>query len=67
MNQFKKAIIDMLKGSVDVSEDQIEVPPDSKLGDYALPCFEFARVLKKSPREVSAELAKTPYLSLFAS
>ncbi|MCQ2399847.1 MAG: hypothetical protein MJ072_05015, partial [Clostridia bacterium] len=27
----------------------IEVPPTNELGDFALPCFKFARVLRKPP------------------
>ena len=34
----------------------IERPPDQELGDFALPCFRFARETKKRPEEVSAAL-----------
>lgn len=34
----------------------IEVPPDSKLGDFSLPCFIFAKELKKAPGNVALEL-----------
>ena len=27
----------------------IAVPPDSTMGDYALPCFKFAKLMRKSP------------------
>jgi arginyl-tRNA synthetase len=57
----------------------LEVPPDEKLGDYALPCFSFAKELKKAPPQIAAELAEKigedeliatakatgPYLNLF--
>jgi arginyl-tRNA synthetase len=33
----------------------IEIPPDPKLGDYALPCFMFAKDLKKSPQNIALE------------
>ncbi len=36
----------------------IEVPPDEKMGDLALPCFRLAGKLKKKPPEVAAEFAK---------
>ncbi|MEM4259216.1 MAG: arginine--tRNA ligase [Candidatus Pacearchaeota archaeon] len=36
----------------------IEVPKDSKLGDYAFPCFSLAAKLKKNPLEIAKELAK---------
>lgn len=35
----------------------IEVPPDSKLGDLAFPCFELAKVKKKAPSAIAIELA----------
>ena len=27
----------------------LEMPPDKKLGDYALPCFRLAKTLRKGP------------------
>ncbi len=35
----------------------LEQPPETKLGDYALPCFRFAKDLKKKPPEVAFALA----------
>ncbi|RIV24244.1 arginine--tRNA ligase [Alicyclobacillaceae bacterium I2511] len=35
----------------------LEYPPDPKLGDLALPCFRFAKTLRKSPQTIAAELA----------
>ena len=37
----------------------LAVPPDSAMGDFALPCFRFAKALKKSPVIIAHELAKT--------
>ncbi len=34
----------------------IEVPPTSDMGDYALPCFKFSKILRKSPVMISDEL-----------
>ena len=36
----------------------LAVPPDSAMGDFALPCFRFAKALKKSPVIIAQELAK---------
>lgn len=36
----------------------IAVPKESGNGDYALPCFRFARVLHRSPAEIAEKLAK---------
>ncbi len=45
-----------------VSEEEIysaiSVPPDTTLGDYALPCFKFAKVMRKSPVAIANELAE---------
>ncbi len=35
----------------------IAVPPDPSMGDYALPCFKFAKILHKSPALIAEELA----------
>ena len=35
----------------------LETPPDEQLGDLSLPCFSFARVLKKSPQAIAADFA----------
>ena len=28
----------------------IEKPPEAHMGDYALPCFQFAKTLRKNPK-----------------
>jgi arginyl-tRNA synthetase len=38
-------------------EALLEIPPDEKLGDYALPCFAFAKELKKAPALIAQEFA----------
>lgn len=41
--------------------DLLAVPPDPSMGDYALPCFRFAKILRKSPVAIAEELkAKIP-------
>ena len=59
---YKKYIAHKIK--VDgVSEEEvasaITLPPDFSMGDYALPCFRFAKVLRKSPVQIAETLAKT--------
>ena len=34
----------------------IEYPPDEKLGDLALPCFQLSKVLRKAPNLIAEEL-----------
>ena len=34
----------------------VALPPNSEMGDYALPCFKFAKVLRKSPAVIAEDL-----------
>ena len=34
----------------------IEVPPNNDLGDFALPCFKFSKILRKSPIMIAESL-----------
>ena len=36
----------------------IEIPQDSKMGDYAFPCFRLAKTLRKAPAAIAADLAE---------
>ncbi len=59
---YKKYIAEKIKvGGVSTEEiaSSIALPPNSQMGDYALPCFRFAKVLRKSPAVIAEELAKT--------
>ena len=56
----KKYIADKIKAegvSAEEVASALAVPPDPKMGDYALPCFKFAKVLRKSPVAIAAEPA----------
>lgn len=60
---YKKYIAQRIKiDGVDEQEiySNISLPPNSEMGDYALPCFKFAKVLKKSP-VIIAETLKAAY------
>ncbi len=49
---YKKYIAEKLQVegvSADEIYESIAVPPNTEMGDYALPCFKFAKVLRKSP------------------
>ncbi|HIQ82301.1 MAG TPA: arginine--tRNA ligase [Candidatus Pullichristensenella stercorigallinarum] len=35
----------------------LEVPPDTKMGDYAFPCFKLSKALRKSPVMIADQLA----------
>jgi arginyl-tRNA synthetase len=54
---FKEEIYELLK-KYGIQNIELEVPPDSKLGDFALPCFTLAKEKKKAPNAISEDLAK---------
>ena len=39
--------------------DSIALPPNTEMGDFALPCFKFAKILRKSPVMIAEELKNT--------
>ncbi len=55
---FEADIINALKKSVK-GEITLEIPPDSKLGDFSFPCFSLAKELKKNPVKIAEDLVKS--------
>ena len=56
---YKKHIASKLKVegfTAEEIESFIALPPNSDLGDYALPCFRFAKTMRKSPVAIAEEL-----------
>lgn len=72
MIDFKEGIAQLLSKYIEGLEleqikDMIEIPTDSKMGDYAFPCFRLAKTLRKAPPAIAEELAgKLQEDSLFA-
>lgn len=59
---YKKYIADLIcidGVSAEEIYDAIALPPNTEMGDYALPCFKFAKVLRKSPVAIAEELKST--------
>ncbi|MGI6722424.1 MAG: arginine--tRNA ligase [Anaerovoracaceae bacterium] len=61
MINYKERIAELLEPHVEGMtkeeiSDLIEVPADEKMGDYALPCFKLAKVLRKAPPLIAQEL-----------
>lgn len=55
---FREEIIQLLKqAGIQGAMSLLEVPPDPKLGDYALPCFTLAKEFKKAPSQIAQELS----------
>ena len=55
-----KAAIDDLWNSCNLSVaelyDMLEYPPDSSMGDLALPCFKLSKLLRKGPQMIAEDL-----------
>lgn len=57
---YKKYISEKIKVdgvSAEEIESTISLPPNTEMGDYALPCFKFAKILRKSPVIIAQDLA----------
>ncbi len=54
--EIAKLISEVTKIEWEELENYLEVPPDTKLGDYAFPCFKLARALKKAPPAIATEI-----------
>lgn len=57
---YKKHIAQKIAAEGLSAEDiyaAIALPPNSEMGDYALPCFKFAKVLRKSPALIAQDIA----------
>lgn len=64
MQDFKVAIAKCLKEKIeDLTLEEIvgliEVPPNKEMGDYAFPCFKLAKVFRKAPNMIAADLAES--------
>lgn len=58
---YKKYIAEKIKVegvTVDEIAESIAVPPNTEMGDYALPCFKFSKALRQSPVVIAQNLAK---------
>lgn len=62
MISYKDKIADIIAAKVDgVKKDEIismiESPSDSRMGDYAFPCFKLAKVMRKAPPVIAEEIS----------
>ena len=59
---YKKYIAEKLQVEGVTSDeiyDLLALPPNTEMGDYALPCFKFAKILRKSPVMIAETLKDT--------
>ena len=64
MIDYREKIADALQPAMEgISREEIlemiETPADSKMGDYALPCFKLAKVLRKAPPMIAKGIAES--------
>ncbi|MDE3257986.1 MAG: arginine--tRNA ligase [Gemmatimonadota bacterium] len=85
VNPFVEEIVSQVSAETDMPHDEVrslvEVPPKPEMGDYALPCFRFAKTLRKAPNQIARDLgvsirpggriarvrAEGPYLNFYVS
>ncbi len=63
MKDYRQLIAETIAPHVEgleISEirEMVEVPADSKMGDYAFPCFKLAKVLRKAPPLIAKSIAE---------
>ena len=80
---YKKKISELISEFVELEvekiEQLIEIPPKSDMGDYAFPCFQLAKSMRKAPNVIAQELKEKlnnegferienlgPYVNFFA-
>ena len=64
MKDFKSEIAKIISEKVselsfDEVKEMIEIPQDSKMGDFAFPCFKLAKVMRKAPPLIAQEIAES--------
>lgn len=69
MKDFKEEIAKCLTQVIDLLPeeivDMIEIPKDETKGDYALPCFRFAKQFGKSPMLIAEEIKEKITISRY--
>ncbi len=69
MKDFKEEIAGCLTQAINLSkeelQDMIEIPKDETKGDYALPCFRFAKQFGKSPMLIAEEIKEKITISRY--
>jgi len=57
---YKKVVAERIKQLVDLDletiEKLIEIPPRPEMGEYAFPCFQLAKIMKKAPNAIANDL-----------
>lgn len=71
MVDFKKIIGEKIAKAAELDSNEvtsyIEIPPNTDLGDFAFPCFKLAKVMRKAPPAIAAELKEKIELDEYIS
>ncbi|WP_027623171.1 arginine--tRNA ligase [Clostridium lundense] len=79
---YKKLVAERIAEKIELPlekiEELIEIPPKAEMGDYAFPCFQLAKTLRKAPNMIAVDLKESinkegfekienlgPYLNFF--
>ena len=56
--KIAKIISDKVESiSMEDAMELVEIPQDSDMGDYAFPCFRLAKLMRKAPQSIAADIA----------
>ena len=59
---MKEQIINLIATATDLDKETVagilEIPPKADMGDYAFPCFQLAKTLRKAPPMIAADIAE---------
>lgn len=59
---MKEQIIDLIATAAELDKETVaailEIPPKADMGDYAFPCFQLAKTLRKAPPMIAADIAE---------
>ncbi len=59
---MKEQIMELITKATNLDKnvvaDILEIPPQAEMGDYAFPCFQLAKSLRKAPPLIAADIAK---------
>lgn len=63
MNDYRDLIAEAVMNATEGLEKEdvkalVEIPADSKMGDYAFPCFKLAKVMRKAPPLIARDIAE---------
>ena len=58
---MKEQIIELIMTAAKLDRETVagilEIPPKADMGDYAFPCFQLAKTLRKAPPAIAADIA----------